>query len=421
MIDRDPSSVSAASSSIDAVNRLFTDAADIVGLDANERHVLATTRREVRVEVPLRRDDGTREVYVGHRIQHDNARGPYKGGLRFHPDADLHETRTLAALMTWKTAVVDVPYGGAKGGIQVDPTTLSLDELERLTRSYTRSIGDIIGPTVDIPAPDMNTNAQIMGWIRDEYEQAHGHAPGVVTGKAVALGGTAARHDATGAGVITVLNEHLARINHTTPVTIAVQGFGNVGRSVCDHATRHGYRIVAVSDVNGAIINPDGIEIAQLREHAEATGSVAGYPHADGTTNSEVLAADVDVLIPAAIGDVITASNAHTIQAPLIVEAANHPVTPEADTLLADRSTVVIADICANAGGVTASYFEWVQNLQHFHWPVQRVEQLLTDRMSAAYHAVADTADLHKITLRHAAYVIGVQRVAEASRHRGLI
>lgn len=416
-----PATTSAPHESRAAGGRLFHEAADRLGLDDNERHVLLTTRRELRVEVPLRRDDGTREVYVGYRIQHDNSRGPYKGGLRYHPEADLDETRTLASLMTWKSAVADIPYGGAKGGIQVDPTGLSIDELERLTRSYTRAIADVIGPTVDIPAPDMNTTAQMMGWIRDEYELARGHAPGVVTGKPIALGGTRARLDATGAGVITVLNEHLARTERTEPITVAVQGFGNVGRSVCANAAGHDHRIVAVSDIRGAIIEPDGIDINRLIDHVDATGSIVGFEGASATTNDELLCADVDVLIPAAIGDVITADNVDDVRATLIVEAANHPTTPDADAALADRGVIVIPDICVNAGGVTASYYEWVQNLQHFQWPAERVHELLADQMTRAYHAVADTADTHDITQRQAAFVIAVERVAEASRLRSLI
>lgn len=405
----------------DPVGELFDNAAEIIGLTDNERRVLSTTRREVRVEVPLRRDDGTRDVFVGYRIQHDNARGPYKGGLRFHPNADLDETRTLASLMTWKTAVANVPFGGAKGGIQVDPAQLSLDELERLTRNYTRAIGDVIGPTRDIPAPDMNTNAQIMGWILDEYEQRHGHSPGVVTGKPIALGGTSVRRDATGSGVVTVLNEHLTRTHQLQPATIAVQGFGNVGRAVCVHAVHHNHRVLAVADVHGAIVNPSGLDIDQLIDHVDRTGSIVDFDRSDPISNIELLRADVDVLVPAAIGDVIGEHNADDIRAPLIIEAANHPTTPAADAILSSRGTVVVPDICANAGGVTASYYEWVQNLQHFQWPDDQIETLLADKMVACYHDVADIADREQLTLRQAAYVLGVSRVADASRQRGLI
>jgi len=409
-------------SPFEGVNYFFERAAELNGLSDSDRRVLATPTREMRVEVPLRRDDGSLDVYVGYRVQHDNARGPYKGGIRYHHSADLDEVRALASLMTWKTAVAGVPFGGAKGGIEVDTTDFSPRELQALTRSYTRAIGDIIGPTADIPAPDMATDAQVMAWLLDEYEQLHGLGPAVVTGKPIALGGSPGREAATGTGCIIVLDEVLRTGGGSSEnTTIAIQGFGNVGRWAAIEAVERGYSVVAVSDIGGAVHLDGGLDVAALTAHVDETGSVAGFAGADAMDADQLLTTDVDVLVPAAIGGVINDSNVGDIAASIIVEGANNPTTPTADEALADRGVTVVPDILANAGGVTVSYFEWVQNIQRFRWSEKRVLDELTEVLTSAYTDVRAAADQHGCSLRLAAFSVGVERVTEASRLRGTI
>jgi glutamate dehydrogenase (NAD(P)+) len=406
----------------EAVTYFFQEAADQLELDEATCRVLSGTYREIRVQIPLRRDDGTVLPVYGYRVQHNGARGPYKGGVRYHPAADLEEVRSLASLMTWKTAVVDIPYGGAKGGVQVDPRELSQTELEGLTRRYIQQIATVIGSHRDIPAPDMNTNAQTMAWMMDAYGRRFGHTPAIVTGKPVELGGSLGREAATGRGCIIVLDEAV-RDRGAAPedLTVAVQGFGNVGAWAARLAEQEGYRVVAVSDIGGAIHNERGLRISDVMAHVEETGTVADCPESDSISNEELLELDVDVLIPAALGEVITHDNADRIRARIIVEGANHPVTPVADRILTERGVTVIPDILANAGGVTVSYFEWTQNIQQFRWSEERVNSELREHLVRAYEQVRDRAAAADLTLRQAAFAIGVERVATAAQLRGYV
>lgn len=406
---------------IEAVNFSFQKAADHENVPDSTREVLLTPKRELRVEVLLRRDDGSLHVAIGYRVQHDDSRGPFKGGIRFHPDADIDEVRALASLMTWKTAIVDVPFGGAKGGVMIDATDLSSTELEALTRSYTRAIAGVIGPSTDIPAPDMYTNAQTMAWLLDEYEQLSGKQPAVVTGKPLALGGSPGREAATGRGCILVLDEVVKdKLLEPGDLRVAIQGFGNVGSWAAWVARQHGYKVVSVSDAHTCLVNDRGLDIELLLEHRDEAGHIAGFNGAAEAGRDEVLTLDVDVLIPAAIGEVINADNAADVRAPIIVEGANHPVTPYADQVLEDAGTTVVPDIVANAGGVTTSYFEWVQNVQQFRWTEEEVNARLADTLRTAYRTVRGVAS-EGLTLREAAYVVAVRRVSEATALRGAI
>jgi glutamate dehydrogenase (NAD(P)+) len=406
----------------EAVNFFFHEAADRLQLSDPTREVLSGTYREIRVQVPLRMDDGTVNTLYGYRVQHNGARGPYKGGVRYHPHADLDEVRALASLMTWKTAIMQLPFGGAKGGVQVDPANLSRAELERLTRRYIAQISYIIGPYRDIPAPDMGTNPQTMAWMMDAYGQRAGHSPAIVTGKPVALGGSLGRDAATGRGCIIAASEAVADLGRDpNDLTMAIQGFGNVGSWAARIAKAEGYNVVAVSDVNGGIYDPRGLRIADLLDHVEERGTVADYPDAEHIDWETLLELDVDVLVPAALGGVITKANADRIRAPLIVEGANHPITPLADHVLADRGVVIVPDILANAGGVTVSYLEWTQNIQQFHWDEDEVNAELRKRMIKAYRQVRDYARTHDTTLRQAAFILGVERVVEAASLRGYV
>jgi len=406
----------------EAVTFFFHEVADQLGLDDATRQVLAGTYRELRVQLPLRRDDGTVTAVSGYRVQHNGARGPYKGGVRYHPHADLDEVRALASLMTWKTALVDIPFGGAKGGIQVDPTTLSRGELEQLTRRYMAQVSYVVGVNRDIMAPDVNTNAQTMAWMMDAYGQRHGHTPAIVTGKPVPLGGSLGREAATGRGAIMVCDE-AARDAGRSPadMTMAVQGFGNVGSWAARVATAQGYRVVATSDVHGGITAPGGLDVDALGAHVREAGTVVGFPGAEPLTNEELLELDVDVLVPAALGGVIGKHNADRVRAPIVVEAANAPVTPAADRILRDRGIVVLPDILANAGGVTVSYFEWTQNIQQFSWTEERVNTELAGHLVTAYRQVRDRAADSGTDLRHAAFAIAVDRVATAAHLRGYV
>lgn len=406
----------------EAVTYFFDRVADVLHLDDPTREVLSGTYRELRVQIPLRRDDGTVEALTGYRVQHNGARGPYKGGVRYHPQADLEEVRALASLMTWKTALIDVPFGGAKGGVQVDPEALSQPELERLTRRYMGQVSYVVGPYRDVMAPDMATNAQTMAWMMDAYGQKEGHTPAIVTGKPVALGGSLGREAATGRGVVMVTDEAVRDAGKQPGVmTMAIQGFGNVGSWTARLAAESGYRIVAVSDVRGGIIAQQGLDVAALLAHVAEAKTVVGFPGAEPIGNAELLELDVDVLVPAALGDVITKQNADRVAANLVVEAANGPVTPAADQILAGRGVTVLPDILANAGGVTVSYFEWTQNIQQFSWPEQRVNEELGRHMRTAYSRVRDRARDEKTDLRSAAFEIAVERVATASHLRGYV
>lgn len=409
----------------EAVNFFFTRAADVNHLGDEAVAVLSGTYRELRVQVPVRRDSGALEVYSGYRVQHNGARGPYKGGIRYHPSADLEEVRALSSLMTWKTALVDVPFGGAKGGIQVDPTGFSQTELERMSRRYFGQISHIIGPTRDIPAPDMNTNAQVMSWFMDEYGRRFGHTTQIVTGKPVALGGSLGREAATGRGVVVITDEAVRDLGLGAPeeLTMAIQGFGNVGSWAARIADEHGYRVVAVSDVAGGIHAPGGLDVVKLLAHVAETGSVVDFPNSEPISNADLLALDVDILVPAALGEVITHHNADDVRARVVVEAANHPVTPVADAWLADRGVTVVPDILANGGGVTVSYYEWVQNNQEIRWEEDEVNRRLTRKLQVAYRQCREFMDAHDdaTTLREAAFSLAVDRVVEAATLRGYL
>src|SRR5262245_32755227 len=400
----------------------FDRAAKLLGLDERLRQSLLTPYREIKVECPLVRDDGSLATFVGFRVQHDNSRGPMKGGIRYHPQVDIDEVNALAALMTWKTAVVDLPYGGAKGGIAVDPKQLSLGELQRLTRVFTKRIHDVIGPYTDVPAPDMGTNAQTMAWIVDEYEKFHGHAPGVVTGKPVELGGSLGRESATGRGLLYAaecLFESLGK--KIGDLTYAIQGFGNVGSWAARLFHEAGGKIVAVSDVGGAVRNPSGLDIAALSRHAAEKKSVAGFSSGETFPTDKLLFEHCDVLIPAALGDVLTKANVESVRAKFILEGANHPTDPEADAILLKKGLTLLPDIYANAGGVTVSYFEWVQNVQQYRWDEERVNAELRKRMRAAFADLQAIRAKHNCDLRTAAFVLAVGRVAQATELRGLM
>ena len=409
-------------STFEGVNVFFDRAADRLGLDDGVRELLRVPWRELRVSVPVRMDDGSIQVFAGYRIQHNGARGPYKGGVRYHPEADQEEVKALASLMTWKTALVDIPFGGAKGGVQCDPYSLSTDELNRLTRRYTVNIEHLIAVNRDIPAPDLGTNAQTMAWMMDAYSQIHGYNPGIVTGKPVELGGSLGREEATGRGVVFVTRAAAADLGlDVEGARVAVQGFGNVGSWTARAASELGCSVVAVSDVNGGIHNAAGLDIGALVRHVEEAGTVVGFPDAEPISNDELLEIDCDVLVPAAIDRVIHAGNAPRIRARLVVEAANHPLTPEADAILQDRGIAVIPDVLVNAGGVIVSYFEWTQNLYQHRWTLEEVNTELETMITKAYRAVRETAQSERISYRDAAFFVGVGRVAEAARLRGFI
>ena len=409
-------------STFDEVNLFFDDAADRLGLTNGLREMLKRPWRELQVQVPVRMDDGEIQVFTGFRVQHNGARGPYKGGVRYHPEADLEEVRALASLMTWKTALVDLPYGGAKGGVQVDPAQLSQGELNRLTRRYTQNIEHLIAPNRDIPAPDLGTNAQTMAWMMDAYGQIHGHSPAIVTGKPVEMGGSLGREAATGRGVAFLLQEAAKDLGlDTEGARIVVQGFGNVGSWAARIMYDNGCRIIAVSGVDGGVFNAGGLDIPRLQDFQNMTGGVSGFTGGEQISNRELLELDCDVLVPAAIDNVITEDNANSIKAPLILEAANHPITPEADRILGEGGVTVLPDILVNAGGVVVSYFEWTQNLQEFHWEESRVNEELKKTMLRAYHEVRARSTSEGITHRQASFEIGVQRVVRAVELRGFV
>jgi len=400
----------------------FDRAADLINLESYMRRILITPFREVQVEVPVRMDDGRIEVFTGYRIQHSGARGPCKGGIRYHPEADHDEVLGLATIMTWKTALMDIPFGGAKGGVTVDPRKLSKLELERLTRRFTQRISIVLGPYRDIPAPDVNTNAQVMAWILDEYSSRQGYTPAVVTGKPVSLGGSLGREEATGRGVMYVMAEYARDFGiPLRGARVVVQGFGNVG----SHLTRllvaeQGAKVVAVSDVDGGVHNDKGLDIPGLLQHVAERRPVSEWKGGKAITNADLWKVPCEWLVPAALGGVITKeTNARTLDCKVVVEGANEPTTPTADLILAERGIPVIPDFLANAGGVTVSYYEWAQNLQQYRWTHEKVNEELKATITKAYVAVRDLAKERGATFRTAAYAIALQRVAEAERLRG--
>ena len=406
-----------------AVAQLQLDAvAEHLELDDGMRRILRTPNREVTVTFPVIMDDGRTEVFTGHRVQHNVARGPAKGGIRYSPQVTLGEMRALSMWMTWKCAVVNIPFGGAKGGVRCDTKEMSLREIERLTRRYTTEITSLIGPTSDIPAPDMYTDSRVMAWIMDTYSMHKGFSvPGVVTGKPISVGGSLGRSEATGRGCVYAIMNVARRVGIVPgAATAVVQGFGNAGSVVARLLQQLGCRIIAVSDSQGGAYNEQGLDVEALQNCRRETGSVSHFLHGERISNEELLTLPCDILVPAALENQLTADIAPRVQARLIAEAANGPTAPEADAIFQDRGMTVIPDILANAGGVTVSYFEWVQNLQEFHWTEKQVNRQLKDVMDASCEQVLSLADREHTNLRTAAYILGVERVVNAIQDRGI-
>ncbi len=404
--------------------RQLDEAAEIMQLEPALHELLRWPLRELHVTLPVRMDDGSIEIFHGFRVQYNDARGPTKGGLRFHPHETIDTVRALAAWMTWKTAVMDLPLGGGKGGVVCNPKVMSPGELERLSRAYIRQVGRILGEHADVPAPDVYTTPQIMAWMMDEYSFLRGYnVPGVITGKPLPIGGSAGRGDATARGGMYCIREAAKLLGmETEGATMAIQGFGNAGQYAATLGIEIlGTKIVAVSDSQGGIYSADGFDAQALIDYKMETGSVVGFAEADGITNDELLELDVDILTPAALENQITADNAADIEAKIIAELANGPTTPDADEILHDNQVYVIPDFLCNAGGVTVSYFEQVQNAYKFYWKAPHVYELLDEMMTAAFHAVANAADEFGIHNRMAAYTVAVGRVAEACKLRGWV
>ncbi len=406
----------------DVAVQQFLVAADVMQLEASMREILATCQRELTVNFPVEMDDGSVRVFTGHRVQHNSGPGPTKGGIRFHQQVNLSEVKALAMWMTWKCAVVGLPYGGAKGGVTVNPKLLSQNELQNLTRRYTTDISAVIGPDEDIPAPDVNTNPQVMAWIMDTYSMMVGHSvPGIVTGKPLALGGSQGRVEATGRGCVYAIEEASQSIGmNLAGSRTAVQGFGNAGSVAARLMEEDGSLVVAVSDSRGGIYNPTGLDIAAVVAHKLQTGSVVDFPEAENITNEELLEIDCDILIPAALETVITRENAARVKATMIAEAANGPTTPGADEILYDNGVLILPDIFANAGGVTVSYFEWVQSLQWFPWTLEEVNARLRTIMQQSFHEIYQTSRSREVNMRTAALIKAIDRVAEFTRLRGI-
>jgi glutamate dehydrogenase (NAD(P)+) len=407
---------------LDDARDQLAEAVAVLGLSDEVHAMLGAARRELSVSVPLRRDDGTVEVLRGYRVQHNYSRGPGKGGVRFDARVDIDEVRALAMWMTWKCALLDVPYGGAKGGVAVDPRSYSKAELERITRRYTSEIAPIIGPDIDIPAPDVGTGEQTMAWMMDTYSVGRGHTVlGVVTGKPIAVGGSLGRAASTSRGVVAISIEALRHLGiRPAEASAAVQGFGKVGRGAARFLADEGLRVVAVSDVYGGLHNEAGIDISALEAYVDSTGSIVGFPGAAAIGGAEVLTAAVDLLVPAAVEGVLHADNAAEVRARVVVEGANGPVTAAADRILAGRDILVVPDILANAGGVVVSYFEWVQANQSYWWSEEEVNERLVGRMTRAWHDVVAYATANHLSLRLAATSMAVERVYRAHEVRGL-
>lgn len=404
----------------EAVKHYFDKAADKLDVHDEMRQLMFTPKREIQVQIPVEMDDGSLNTYFGYRVQHDNSRGPMKGGLRYHHEVDLDEVRALASLMTWKTALVDIPYGGAKGGVCVDPRELSKKENQRLTRKFIDQIHEVIGPDTDIPAPDMGTNSETMAWMRNQYEKYHGFSPAVITGKPVEHYGAKGREEATGRGVGILTFKLLTRMNLKPQGTsVAIQGFGNVGFHAAKWLYESEFKICAISDISGAYYAEGGIDIGKALKYVLDGRSLEGFDGAEKISNEEILELPVDVLVPAAIGGVITRKNARNIKAKMIIEAANGPVDWEADDILDEMEVIVLPDILANAGGVTVSYFEWVQNRQFYHWELDRIRQNLQAKLGNAFESVWQTSKEHQVNLRTAAYMVAIDRVKRATELAG--
>ena len=409
-------------SDYETVRHWFGLAAERLELRDDIAAVLRSPYREVKVQVPVKLADGRIHVYSGYRVQHNGARGPYKGGIRFHPSVDLDEVRALAELMTWKTAIVGIPFGGAKGGIDVDPGQLDGRELQTVTRSFLDKIEKVLGPTRDIPAPDVGTDAQVMAWLMDEYGKLHGHTPACVTGKPIALEGSYGREAATGRGVVFMFREAAPSVDLVpADTTFAVQGYGNVGSWAARLMQQLGARMVAASDASGAIHSEAGIDAEALVSHIAEGGRLVEFPDAEAIPPDDLLGVECDVLIPAALGGMINRDNADRLRCKMLVEGANSPTTPAGDAILREKGIYVVPDVMANAGGVVVSYFEWVQNLQHFRWDEREVNDRLGRIMRKAFREVAARAHASGIPLREAAFELGIERVVEAATVRGYI
>ncbi len=411
-------------SNYDIVNHWFDRAADRMELRDDLRAVMRTSYREVRVQIPVTLGDGRIHVFSGFRVQHNGARGPYKGGIRYHPEVDLDEVRALATLMTWKTAVAGIPFGGAKGGVDVDPGTVDEAELQQITRSFIDKIEKVLGPTRDIPAPDIGTNAQTMAWMMDEYGKLRGHTPAIVTGKPISLEGSYGREAATGRGLVYMFREAAPSLGLTPSETrVVVQGFGNVGSWAARIMAQIGCTVIGASDAHGAIHAEDGLDPDALHAHVVAGGALSEFEGegVEAITPEELIALECDVFIPAALGGMINADNAGTLRAKVLLEGANSPTTPQADEILTASGVHVIPDVMANAGGVVVSYFEWVQNLQHFRWDEREVNDKLGAIMRRTYREVSARAQADEVPLRVAAYQTGIERVVDAARTRGYI
>jgi len=404
------------------VEHFFNLAVEKIDLREEYIPILKRPQQELKVQVPVRMDNGKLEVFWGYRVQHNSARGPYKGGIRFHPNVDITEIRALAELMTWKAALVNIPFGGAKGGVCCDPKKLSEQEKQKLSRAFINNIDLIVGPHRDIPAPDVGTNEKVMAWMMDQYSIKHGHSPGIVTGKPVELGGTPERAGATGRGVMFMTLEALKDLNmDIRETTVAIEGFGNVGSSAALSLEKEGAKIVAVSDSHGAVANPKGINIGKLLEYKKKNGlKVSGFPEAEDITQAELLAFDSDVLIPAALEGSIHVGNADKVKAHLVVEGANSPITLKADRILQEKEVTIIPDILANAGGVVVSYFEWVMNMQQYSWESHEINSELLKILVRSYKEMVEMAKKEKVSNRVAAFMIAITRVAEATWLRGV-
>jgi glutamate dehydrogenase (NAD(P)+) len=409
-------------SNLDIVRYYFDDACERLELREDLRTVFWSPYREVTVQIPVKLSDGKVHVYSGYRIQHNGARGPYKGGVRFHPEVDIDEVRALASLMTWKTAVAGVPYGGAKGGVNCPADELEQSEVQKIARSFMDKIEKVLGPTRDIPAPDVNTNAQVMAWFMDEYGKLHGHTPAICTGKPIALEGSLGREAATGRGCVYMFREAAPQLGLSpADTTFAVQGFGNVGSWAARIMHQLGCKMVAVSDAHGAIRSDAGIDPDELEAFIEQGGLLPDFEGAEVIDAEDLVAVECDVFIPAALGGMIHEGNADRMNCKMLIEGANSPTTPAADAILNEKGVYTIPDVMANAGGVVVSYFEWVQNLQHFRWEEREVNDRLGTIMRRSYREVSARAKEEGIPLREASYLVGIERVVEAARTRGYV
>ena len=403
------------SSSTNPTDAAYKSAVEKLGLKSNIARALEIPDRELKVEIPFRKDNGEIDSVVGYRVQHNNTRGPFKGGIRYHQHVDIEEVRSLATLMTWKTSLVDIPYGGGKGGIEIDPSRYSKTELERISRKFFRAIDPIIGVNIDIPAPDVNTNAQVMSWFMDEYSQTHGYTPGIVTGKPLELGGSEGREAATGRGTAIITREAAEKWNiNLKGAKVVIQGFGNVGSYAAKFLHEYGCKIIGVSDISGGLHDPEGFDLDALFDYNYKNRTIDGYQQGKKITNDQLLALECDFLIPAALGSAITDKNVDSLNCKIIIEAANGPVTGEAADKLWEKKIAIIPDILTNAGGVTVSYFEWVQNLQQFKWPEEEINEKLEQKMVNAFNEVYSIRESKKVPMRIASFMVAIDRVSTA-------